>query len=94
LPNEFRIAEIDSFVKKVLSRKYKSLYEKISDFVYPQLRLNPFFGPNIKKLQGEFKDFYRYRIGDYRLFYMINQKEIIVFVVDLISRKDAYKKKK
>ena len=64
----YKIAETDTFFKKIRSTKYASLYKKITDYVYPLLRLNPFFGPNIKKLKGELKDIYRYRIGDYRLF--------------------------
>jgi mRNA interferase RelE/StbE len=48
---------------------------KIFEDIYPILRNNPFFGVNIKKLKGEYKDIYRFRIGDYRLFYKVNEKE-------------------
>ncbi|GJM40245.1 MAG: hypothetical protein DHS20C20_05270 [Ardenticatenaceae bacterium] len=87
---DFKIAETKTFakVKKKISPK---LYQKINDVVYPQLRSNPYFGANIKKLKGEFEGFYRYRIGNYRLFYLIDDKKVFVFVVDLKQRKDAYK---
>ncbi|MCA9920632.1 MAG: type II toxin-antitoxin system mRNA interferase toxin, RelE/StbE family, partial [Anaerolineales bacterium] len=65
--------------------------QKITDVVYPQLRSNPYFGANIKKLKGEFEGCYRYRIGNYRLFYLIDDKKVFVFVIDLKPRKDAYK---
>ncbi len=87
----YKIAETDTFEKKISSLKYKALYKKINDYVYPILRENPFFGPNIKKLKGEYKDVYRFRIGDYRLFYKISDETVIVFILDIEARKDAYK---
>lgn len=87
----FKIAETDTFEKKIKGPEYKSLYRKISDYVYPILRENPFFGPNIKKLKGEYKDLYRYRIGDYRLFYKISEESVIIFILDIEARKDTYK---
>ena len=87
----YKIAETETFDKKIKTQKYKSLYKKITDYVYPILRENPYFGPNIKKLKGEYKDIYRYRIGNYRLFYKISDETVIVFIIDIESRKDAYK---
>jgi mRNA interferase RelE/StbE len=55
------------------------------------LRSNPFFGGNIKKSKGTYKDVFRFRIGDFRLFYKIEDSESIVFVIDIEDRKDAYK---
>ncbi|KFZ44685.1 plasmid stabilization protein, partial [Smithella sp. D17] len=66
------------------------IYNKIKTYVYPQLRINPFFGKNIKKLKGEFKDVYRYRIGEYRLFYQVDEKQILIFIMDIVKRTDAY----
>ena len=71
--------------------KYKDLYKKINEYVYPILRENPYFGTNIKKLKGNFKDIYRYRVGDYRLFYKISEETVIVFIINIEARKDAYK---
>ncbi len=89
--NNFKIAETDTFAKKVKTPKFRKLYDKITDYVYPQLRANPFFGPHIKKLKGEFKEIYRFRIGDYRLFYKISEDTVIVFIIDIETRKDAYR---
>ena len=88
---KYRIAETETFEKKIKSIKYKSLYKKIKEYVYPILRKNPYFGSNIKKLKGNYKDLYRFRIGDYRLFYKISENTVIVFIVDIETRKDAYK---
>jgi mRNA interferase RelE/StbE len=86
-----KIAETATFSKKISTGKYNHLYKKIFEDVYPFLRNNPFFGVNIKKLKGEYKGIYRFRIGDYRLFYKINEKECIIFIINIEDRKDAYK---
>ncbi|WP_295022405.1 type II toxin-antitoxin system RelE/ParE family toxin [Sulfurimonas sp.] len=75
---DFKIAETKTF-EKVKSGIYKKLYTKIKNIIYPQLRQNPYFGTNIKKLKGEFEQYYRYRIGDYRLFYLIEEDKILIF---------------
>jgi mRNA interferase RelE/StbE len=88
---KYKIAETDDFQKEIKNDKLRNLYHKIADFVYPQLRSNPFFGPNIKKLKGEFEDYYRYRIGKFRLFYTIDKDRVIVFIVSMSDRKEAYR---
>jgi mRNA interferase RelE/StbE len=88
--SEFQIAETKGFEKRKESIA-PELYEKIRDVVYPQLRKNPYFGPNIKKLKGKLAPYYRFRIGDYRLFYLIEADKVLVAVVDLKHRQGAYK---
>ena len=68
------------------------MYRRIVEVVYPMLRREPHFGPNIKRLRGEFSEFYRYRVGDHRLFYTIEEENVIVVVADLRPRQDAYRK--
>ena len=89
--NKYKIAETDNYSKKIQSKKYGRLYKKIIEDVYPILRKNPFYGGNIKKLKGEYKDIYRFRIGDYRLFYKIEEQNSIIFMIDIEIRQDAYK---
>ena len=91
--NDFSIAEITSFEKNIKKSQYKPIYKKIVSYIYPQLRKNPFFGPNIKRLKGSLSDYYRYRIGDYRLFYKIEERRVLVVIIDIEHRKDAYKYK-
>jgi len=91
LSSEYKIAETENYIKKINSRKYNYLYGKIVENVYPVLKNNPFFGWNIKKLKGEYKDIYRFRIGDYRLFYKIEERQSIIFIIDVEKRQDAYK---
>ena len=94
MSTDFKIAETDTFTKKIEKSEFKAIYNKIVNYVYPQLKKNPFYGPNIKKLKGEFSNIYRYRTGQYRLFYTIESDTIIVFIMDIVHRKDSYKKKR
>ncbi|HOU85080.1 MAG TPA: type II toxin-antitoxin system RelE/ParE family toxin [Spirochaetota bacterium] len=89
--NKYRIAETDTFSSKISESKYNKIYKKILDYVYPQIRDNPFFGSNIKKLKGDFEGIYRYRIGNYRLFYKIESGLVLIIILDIDDRKDAYK---
>jgi len=54
------------------------------------LRDNPFFGTNIKKIKDNLEGYYRYRIGSYRLFYLIDNEKVLVAIVDLQHRQKAY----
>jgi len=87
--SKFQIAETKTFAKN--RRKIDDkVYSKIVQIVYPQLRDNPFFGTNIKKLKGNLEGYYRYRIGSYRLFYLIDNKRVLVAIVGLQHRQSAY----
>ena len=89
---EFRMFETEEF-KKALGRlgSPRFLPKKLETYVYPQLRQGPFFGPNIRKLQGYTPETWRYRIGPYRLFYSVDEDERIVFMLTVDDRKDAYR---
>ncbi|MBC8442447.1 MAG: type II toxin-antitoxin system RelE/ParE family toxin [Deltaproteobacteria bacterium] len=87
--SNFQIAETKTF-EKVKKNIDSQLYTKIRNIVYPQLKLNPYFGTNIKKLKGDFEGYYRYRVGSYRLFYLIDNEKVIVVIVDLKHRQSAY----
>ena len=79
--SKYQIAETKTF-EKVKQKIDKKLYLKIKNFVYPQLRENPFYGTNIKMLKDNLEGYYRYRIGNYRLFYLIEDDKLIIAVVD------------
>jgi mRNA interferase RelE/StbE len=89
--DNYRIAETDFFQKKIKLRQYNLVSPKILEYVYPILKKNPYFGPNIKKLKGKYDDIYRFRIGDYRLFYKPNENDHLIFILNIENRKDAYK---
>ena len=92
--SDFRIFETDEFSKKlkrIPSRNASFLRKKLDFFVYPQIKIEPFWGNNIKKLQGYSPETWRYRIGKFRLFYMINQDESVIYILTIDDRKDAYR---
>jgi len=89
--DKYKIAETETFSKKINSNKFKHLYNKILTDVYPILKNNPHYGANTKKLKGDYKEIYRFRIGDYRMFYKIDENEPIIFIINIENRKDAYK---
>ncbi len=87
--SKYQIAETKTF-EKIKKKIDKKLYSKIENFVYPQLRENPFYGTNIKKLKDNLEGYYRYRIGNYRLFYLVENNKLIVVIVDFKHRQKAY----
>ena len=46
-----------------------------------------------KMLTGNLSGVWRYRVGDYRLFAEINDKEITIFIVEVAHRREVYKNK-
>jgi mRNA interferase RelE/StbE len=93
LSEELRIAETSTFKKGVETRSFQPYYKKLIENVYPRLKANPYYGPNIKRLKGDLKSVFRYRIGDYRLFYTVDPEKKYVYILTLENRKDSYKKK-
>jgi len=91
---DFRIFQTNEFLKKLgklPSGEIDFLEKKLKEYVYPQLRSEPFFGKNIKKLRNYTPETWRYRIGKYRLFYIVNTDKKIVYMLALDLRKEAYR---
>lgn len=91
--SEFRIFETDQFLddlEKISPARRGKIEAKLREFVYPQLRAQPYFGPNIKKLRGFKPETWRYRIGPYRFFYAVDDKERVVSMVAADSRQAGY----
>ena len=80
--SEFQIAESKTFCQHKQHIDF-ALYDRIKSIVYPQLRKNPFCGPNIRQLTGDLAGYYRFRIGDYRLLYLVDEKQAVVAIVAL-----------
>ena len=45
----------------------------------------------IKRLKGRLHDYYRLRVGDYRVLYTVNRSEHLVWVDYIQHRKDVYR---
>jgi len=91
--DKYKIFETNQFTHD-LSRDFEGqgmrIKKKLSEYVYPRLRENPHFGKNIKRLHNYSPATWRYRIGNYRFFYEIDEDERVVYMIAAESRKDSY----
>ena len=92
--DRYKIFETDEFLKKI--RKFSRqdanfVQKKLNEYVYPQIKIEPFLGRNIKKLRDYDPPIWRYRIGKFRVFYFIDSEERVVYILSVDLRKDAYK---
>ncbi|MBE9049517.1 type II toxin-antitoxin system RelE/ParE family toxin [Nostocales cyanobacterium LEGE 11386] len=76
--------------QKVYINADKALAKKIARCLH-QLEQTPRLHPNIKALKGDYAGYYRYRIGDYRVVYSVEDELVQVFVVAIAHRSGAYK---
>ena len=67
--------------------KIPSRYRKKVLAILPVIAREPFTG---KKLEGELKGFYSYRVWPYRIIYKIYEKVLIVVVVRIGHRQGIY----
>lgn len=92
--SKYSIFETDEFQKqlrKITSAKRRVIEKKLSQYVYPQLKSAPYYGPNIKNLKGYDPETWRYRIGNYRIFYSMDDEESIGYILTVDDRKNTYK---
>jgi mRNA interferase RelE/StbE len=94
LSSNYRIFETDEFLKrlkKLTSSDVSFIKKKLQTYVYPQLKKEPCFGKNIKKLKDYSPDTWRYRIGKFRLFYTVDHEKNIIYILTIDFRKDVYR---
>jgi len=92
--SNYRLFETEEFIERMeeFSKVQQSfLQNKLKSYAYPQLKLEPHFGLNIKKLIDYVPPTWRYRIGKFRVFYSIDEKLKIVSILTIDFRKDAYR---
>jgi mRNA interferase RelE/StbE len=83
--------------KVELSREAQRFYDGCDQPVarklarcFEALERNPREGNNIKALKGALAGSYRYRVGDLRVVYTINDRAVTVFVITIAKRSDVY----
>ena len=87
------IIEFDKSFSKSLDRLKDLVTKKrieriIQDFDRADTIINI---KNVKKLVG-FKSYYRIRIGDYRVIYQINDKDLSILIVRIGHRREIYRR--
>jgi len=76
--------EAISDLQKIDRQKQKKIIAKIKDYLSKDpLSLG-------KPLKGIFKGLYRYRFGSYRVIYAIDRESVIILILRIADRKDAY----
>jgi mRNA interferase RelE/StbE len=91
----YDLFETDEFLKCIdkLQKRDKALIQnKLKEYVYPQIKSEPHFGINIKKLKGYSPSTWRYRIGNYRIFYTIDDNDQLILLLVVENKDKAYKK--
>lgn len=82
--------EITGTAKKQLSKLDKQTAKRITGFLKGRIGSNPkAFG---KGLKGNLNEFWRYRVGDYRIICELNNQHMIILVLQIGHRKEVYQK--
>ncbi len=91
MSSDYGVFETEAFGKSIKKLKLQNFAARLRKSIYPQLQKSPHVGPNIKKLKGEFSFAYRYRIGRYRIIYVIDDEEKTVYLTNIQHRRDVYR---
>ena len=91
----YKLFETNEFIKSIgkLQQNHKKVISsKLKEYVYPQIKSEPHFGANIKKLKNYNPETWRYRIGRHRIFYTIDEDDNLVMLLVIEDRSKAYPK--
>ena len=86
------IANFNIQFKSSAAKEFRNLPQEIKNRVISKidsLPSNP-LPKEVKKLKGK-NDFYRLRVGVYRIVYEIHQNEMIIIITRIRHRRDVYK---
>lgn len=75
---------------KRLSRKRKEAIAQAFDRI---CNVSPLRHPNptvIKPLKGEYKGLWRYRVGDIRIIYAVNEEKRVIRIISIDNRGNVY----
>lgn len=81
--------ELSREAEHFFQRCDKALAKKLAR-CFDSLEKDPRAGNNVKALKGRFAGSYRYRVGDCRVVYTINDRQVTVFVITIARRGDVY----
>ena len=90
---DHRLFETEQFQKdlrRIARSGQQEMLEKLRRVVYPQLRSHPHFGPHLRRLKGFEPPTWRHRIGAWRFFYEIDERDRIVSLLAASHRGSAY----
>ena len=82
--------ELSNQAERVIRRmaeREPALYQRVAGAL-DDLQRDPFQGTSLK---GELKGRYSYRVGSYRIVYLVRQQELLVLIIDIGHRRDIYR---
>ncbi len=83
----YKVVYLDG-VEKDLKALDRAVARKILNRIDTYLRQSPYeLG---KPLTGQFRGYYRYRWGDYRVIYKIAEKQILIYILRIGHCRDIY----
>lgn len=88
---KFKI-EYSDIAKKALKKMDKQTSKRIYDWIEKVLAKCENPKDKGKPLHGGLNNYWRYRVGDYRIIAEIKYKEIIIYIARIDHRKQVYKK--
>lgn len=83
--------QISNFAEKQIKKLDKNVQKRILDYLFDRLEdcKNPrHFG---EPLKGNLSNFWRYRIGDYRVICEIHDDKLTIVAISVGHRRDVYK---
>lgn len=82
--------ELSKSTEKFLNKSDKATRERIFNIIYGIVE-NPYSYNGTIKLTG-YDNLYRVRVGKYRIIYRIIDNELLIFIQDIDSRGQIYKR--
>ncbi len=70
-------------VKKRIDEAFRNMIDFYDDKEVPK--------PDVKTLKGKYQGLFRLRVGDIRVIFKMNEKELVILVIEVVKRGDAYK---
>ncbi len=74
-------------LKKDLRNLDRKITDRFFDIVNNRIAVNPGSG---RKLKGRYKDFWKYRVGDYRIIYQFKNENLRILILRFRHRKNVY----
>ena len=81
----------------LLTKEARAFYDKADgplakrlNRCFEHLRREPHQHPNIKRLHGPLTGCYRYRVGDWRVVYRVDEHGAVVIILIIVHRSKAY----
>ena len=78
--------QAERVIRRIAERE-PALYQRVASAL-DDLQRDPYQG---KPLKGELKGRYSYRVGSYRIIYLVRQQELLVLIIDVGHRRAIYR---